>query len=600
MKAMMVTTWIKSWQSMYDKKIVDNAMNSAGMDSTKIYTPFEDIPDEVVNKLLKIFSEKYGKSIDEILKETGKKNIHTFKGMYPIFFKRASLLSFMSTMNGVHKALTRKIKGMKPPALDFELINEKEAFITYKSFRDMRPYFLGLLEGVADVFSDPITYEIVHSEANNNGSLLKIRVKATKTFAKVRKNSFFKILGLGIGKSMPAATAIFLFILTFISTFVFGKMTENHLLLGAMQGFLISISFFIVGKVFLKEVEELNKTIDKLKNHNLEEPYVYIGEKILQEQSEKLEMFRGNMTEKNIILVGDIEEINIYSDNVAESANKLMKGIENIEELVEQVAVNSNQVSVDAEKISDVVHSNVESISEILDRKNAIVSSLESAVQDISLASTMVGNSSEGIFNMNNRFNDLVSLSKEVEKSTGDIFSVVETVTNIASRTNLLALNAAIEAARAGEQGKGFAVVAEEIRKLAEGSKNAAEKISTNLTSVSGDVKKLADGVINEFGNMKEEVKNLKESSSKNSSATNNIKTIAVDIDEILNQLQREGDKIKNMSQSIQNLLAISEEGAATSQDISENIGVFLDNVKDILKDIENINGFIETFKENF
>ena len=56
-------------------------------------------------------------------------------------------------------------------------------------------------------------------------------------------------------------------------------------------------------------------------------------------------------------------------------------------------------------------------------------------------------------------------------------------VEDIAYQTNLLALNAAIEAARAGEGGRGFAVVATEIRKLAEGSREAAKEISTLASS---------------------------------------------------------------------------------------------------------------------
>ena len=61
---------------------------------------------------------------------------------------------------------------------------------------------------------------------------------------------------------------------------------------------------------------------------------------------------------------------------------------------------------------------------------------------------------------------------------SGQIGGIVETISSIASQTNLLALNAAIEAARAGEQGRGFAVVAEEVRKLAEESQQAAERIA--------------------------------------------------------------------------------------------------------------------------
>jgi methyl-accepting chemotaxis protein len=68
----------------------------------------------------------------------------------------------------------------------------------------------------------------------------------------------------------------------------------------------------------------------------------------------------------------------------------------------------------------------------------------------------------------------IVNLSEQ----TGQITVVSDLVADLASQTNMLALNAAVEAARAGEQGKGFSVVAGEIRKLADQSKQSADKIN--------------------------------------------------------------------------------------------------------------------------
>lgn len=111
------------------------------------------------------------------------------------------------------------------------------------------------------------------------------------------------------------------------------------------------------------------------------------------------------------------------------------------------------------QKIQSILHSSKES-KEMIDAGLTLLNELKQKSKQVESSSHSV----------NHSVNELVSQISKVE-------DITTTILNISSQTNLLALNASIEAARAGEHGKGFAVVAEEIRKLADQTKESTAQI---------------------------------------------------------------------------------------------------------------------------
>jgi len=88
-----------------------------------------------------------------------------------------------------------------------------------------------------------------------------------------------------------------------------------------------------------------------------------------------------------------------------------------------------------------------------------------------------------------------VEMMNHLYDQSREVGVIVNTIKAIASQTNMLALNASIESARAGEHGKGFAVVAEQVRKLAEDSRRAADHIANMLSDMQQSAQRTAEQV---------------------------------------------------------------------------------------------------------
>ncbi|WP_405143402.1 methyl-accepting chemotaxis protein [Paenibacillus sp. FSL H7-0942] len=169
----------------------------------------------------------------------------------------------------------------------------------------------------------------------------------------------------------------------------------------------------------------------------------------------------------------------------AEQIEMMSDAVDHIAVGVEEQKVTSHQSLITAdEMLSDFQRMHSQSM-DMTEMSGQMERSVDHTKQTFS--SLMKG--MDELAESHNRSRDIMLL---LEKEASDIEVITQSVKNIAEETGLLALNASIEAARAGEEGSGFAVVAQQIRKLADESKESVHRINELISRVQERIRETA------------------------------------------------------------------------------------------------------------
>lgn len=254
------------------------------------------------------------------------------------------------------------------------------------------------------------------------------------------------------------------------------------------------------------------------------------------EESNKIKVVVDNNVANITILNEDIE-------SVAATTQELSAGTEETAASAEEMSATSQEIERVSKSIAEKAEEGAGAAKEINTRAIEIKNDVVNAMSR-----------SENIFNSTKeKLENAIEGAKVVEQ----INILSDSIMAITAQTNLLALNAAIEAARAGEVGRGFTVVAEEIRKLAEESKNAVTEISKVTEKVVDSVKELSE------------------------SSMVLLKFMSEDVGDDYDKMIAVAEKYKEDAEFVNNLVS----------NFSESSEELFESVKDIIRTIEGVAG---------
>ncbi len=375
---------------------------------------------------------------------------------------------------------------------------------------------------------------------------------------------------------------------------------KNNLMISFVKIALVLMVVYLIiliwlARIIRKPIAKTAADIENIANGNISNEIS--GSSQIAETDKLITASRILKEKLNDIVSGVNEHVlNLQQDTASlkERADFCNDGTKQISQAMEELSVTAVTL---AENVQDVNAKSLEMGNAITDI-DGDVQVLSDNSNHMDKANEDAAKSIETVLDSSNRSSAIVEkITNQIEETNQAISSIneaVDLIMDITGQTSLLSLNASIEAARAGQAGRGFAVVADEIKKLSEQSAQGADtikQVADNIFEKSNESVALVNEVRELIGKEQEDISVTKESFEILSKTINDNLVAVSRISEKTKQL----DTIKQaIIGNINDLSAISEENAASNQEVSANIT----NIAESIDEMNAATGHVNNISE--
>ncbi len=337
----------------------------------------------------------------------------------------------------------------------------------------------------------------------------------------------------------------------------------------AVAAFLsLTFGFFIFNSI-VNPVKDVQQIAEALANGDLTNKIASVAKDEIGLMAAALNQAIDNLQALVRRVVETAEQIATSSEELSASTGEVGQATQQVTDTISQLATGTDEQAKAAQTTSQIVEEMSTSIQQVAASAKQMAADANLVVQTSERGQTLVNEAMKQINAIAEATAQTAFAVNALGGMSEQIGQIVDVITGIADQTNLLALNAAIEAARAGQQGRGFAVVAEEVRKLAEQSRQAAEQISGLIAKTQSETVKAVQAMEKGSEQVSTGISVVSETGEAFAAIIDAVRMVVGLIQEVnvaSQQLSRGSDGVVN---AVESMAATAQESAASVEEIS-------------------------------
>lgn len=273
------------------------------------------------------------------------------------------------------------------------------------------------------------------------------------------------------------------------------------------------------------------------------------------------------------VLIGHVKVLSSYVSasalNIDQTSELFVKSSTDISASMDEIESGITQQANDAEKCllhMDDLSNKIILVSQYAKEIGNITDKTHKSIEEGTKTTDRLNLQSKSTIEIST---DIINKIENLAAESGSIRKIINTINEIAEQTNLLSLNASIEAARAGDAGRGFAIVAEEIRNLAEKSKESVSEIKKIIDKIQDDT----EMTVNTAKKVEEVILQQDDVVQNTIASFNDINKNVISLVSYLKEIEKSMDNMNEARTStmaaIESISAVMEEIAASANTVN-------------------------------